>query len=82
MCPDHKVKWCEVSDLFSDWREESEADWLEAAEVLETCMEIEPIRDIRDSQDWIGGKRDEILSRLESESLQYSQPAPSDDVPF
>ena len=42
-CDAHKTKWCEGSNLFSGWRDETEADWQRNADVLAGCREVEPI---------------------------------------
>jgi len=41
-CLEHKVKWLIGSNLFSSWRDETEAEWQRNAEVLEGFREIEP----------------------------------------
>lgn len=42
-CHEHKVCWCVGSNLFSNWKEESEYDWLVNRMLLETYEEAKPI---------------------------------------
>jgi hypothetical protein len=42
-CAAHRARWCLGSNLFSGWREETEATWRCNAEFLAGFAEVEPI---------------------------------------
>jgi hypothetical protein len=42
VCDEHKVCWLVGENLFSNWREESEADWKRNREKLEAYKVVEP----------------------------------------
>lgn len=42
-CDTHKTKWCIGSNVFSDWKEENEAIWLQNAEKLAGYSEVKPL---------------------------------------
>jgi len=41
-CDEHKTKWCVGSNLFSVWRQESEADWAFSIAYLDDFETVEP----------------------------------------
>lgn len=41
-CALHKLKWSVGSNLYSGWREETEADWKRNFEYLTGLVEVEP----------------------------------------
>lgn len=43
LCNTHKTKWNIGSNLFSGWRDETEATWRDNARLLEGYTEVEPI---------------------------------------
>lgn len=43
VCDAHSAKWCIGSNLFSSWREQSEASWQENAKKLAGYQEVAPI---------------------------------------
>ena len=43
-CQTHSAKWCAGSNLFSGWREETEADWRRNRALLNTLREVQPLR--------------------------------------
>ena len=44
VCREHKKKWCAGSNLFSDWRDETEEKHEENAKLLESYETVSPIR--------------------------------------
>jgi hypothetical protein len=50
VCHRHKTKWLVGSNLFSNWREETEADWLSNQYRLANYRIVEPYADA-----WPGG---------------------------
>ena len=42
-CQTHSAKWCVGSNLFSGWREETEADWRRNRALLNTLREVQPL---------------------------------------
>lgn len=43
ICDAHRTKWLIGSNLFSDWRQEAEADWRTNADKLNGYREVEPL---------------------------------------
>ena len=43
VCNRHQVKWFMGSNLFSDWRHETEEDWLRNRYKLDRYMTVEPV---------------------------------------
>ena len=86
-CPEHKCKWLVGANLFSSWKEMTEAGSMENAEYLREFLEIEPVSDVRETVDWIAGNRAETLIRMAEEKenrrkVQSMPAAESDDCPF
>lgn len=50
VCDRHMTKWLIGSNIFSSWRDQTEADWEHAAAVLEKYREIEPLPMIDDGE--------------------------------
>jgi hypothetical protein len=42
VCHEHRKYWWIGSNLFSNWREETEEDWKRTADVLDGYEEVEP----------------------------------------
>ncbi len=43
ICDKHRTKWCIGSNLFSSWRDETEAEWQRNAEKLAGYRAVNPI---------------------------------------
>jgi hypothetical protein len=43
VCDRHMTRWSPGFNLFSDWRNETEADWRSNAEKLDQYCEVEPL---------------------------------------
>lgn len=43
VCKTHKVQWLIGRNLYSGWRHEDEAQWMENAALLESYQEVEPV---------------------------------------
>jgi hypothetical protein len=78
-CPEHKCKWHIGANLFSAWKDESEAVWQENAKYLSDFLVIEPVGDLRETEDWKSGKRAEILDRV---AKRNQIAVAAEDVPF
>lgn len=44
VCDAHKTAWRVGSNLFSDWKDESEEVWARNAQMLESYREVTPLR--------------------------------------
>lgn len=44
VCDEHKTKWPIGANLFSSWKEETEAQWRRNANLLESYTEVEPLK--------------------------------------
>ncbi len=44
VCKKHGVKWYGGSNIFPDWRQETEKTWRQNEALLENLMEVEPVR--------------------------------------
>ncbi|MEQ8692939.1 MAG: hypothetical protein RIC89_19155 [Pseudomonadales bacterium] len=44
VCDTHKTAWRVGSNLFSDWKDESEEVWAHNAKMLESYREVTPVR--------------------------------------
>ena len=42
-CAEHRLKWFIGENLYSNWRDETEADWRRNSLLLATCVDVEPI---------------------------------------
>jgi hypothetical protein len=69
-CPEHKLSWCAGSNLFSGWRYETEELWRKNAEYLDHFHWVEGVCDVRETEDWIAGKRAAILGRIEAQKRE------------
>lgn len=47
VCHEHKTRWCVGSNLFSGWREETEAQWRRNARELAGYREVNPVAGFR-----------------------------------
>lgn len=43
VCREHRTRWLAGSNLFSDWREESEDDWRRNRAAIEDYADVEPV---------------------------------------
>ena len=43
VCHEHKQTWCVGSNLFSGWRDQTEADWARNRETLKSYSVVEPL---------------------------------------
>jgi hypothetical protein len=44
VCDNHRTRWFIGTNLFSSWKNETEADWERGRQKLESYAEVEPIR--------------------------------------
>jgi hypothetical protein len=44
VCDNHRTRWFIGTNLFSSWKDETEADWERSRQKLESYTEVKPIR--------------------------------------
>jgi hypothetical protein len=76
ICHEHKTKWCVGSNLFSNWRDETEDDWRKTHERLASYAVVEPTRFLSDLHEAEAKALkdlplDELMARFDAVDPEY-----------